>query len=66
VAQLAWLSVVEPEQGLGVGRRLLASFEELARHRGADRLVAASFDGVAGFLRARGWRDSTHGLVRHL
>jgi 2'-5' RNA ligase len=65
-AHLAWLSVVDAERGLGVGRRLLASCEDLARRRGADRIVATTSGAIAEFLRSRGWRDTPDGLVRDL
>lgn len=65
-AHLAWLSVVEAERGLGVGRRLLASCEDLARRHGADRLVLATSDAIVGYLRERGWHDTPEGLVRDL
>jgi hypothetical protein len=49
-----------------VGRRLVAELEELARRRGATRLLLARSDDVRGFLRARGWSDEGESLVRDL
>ena len=66
VAQLAWLSVVEEDRRLGVGRRLVAELEELARRRGATQLVLVRSAVLPDFLRARGWRDEGGALVREL
>jgi 2'-5' RNA ligase len=66
VARLSWLSVAEGQRGIGVGRRLLAGVEDIARRSGAARLVASSAESLAGFLRARGWRDEGDVVVRDL
>ena len=62
LAHLAWLDVSEGDRGLGVGRRLLAAFEDLGRRRGASRLVASQPGSMPDFLREagmarRGWRS---------
>ena len=64
LAHLAWLDVSEDDRGLGVGRRLLAAFEDLGRRRGASRLVASQPGSMPDFLRARGWRDEGGAVVR--
>ena len=64
VAHLSWLSV--SERGLGIGRRLLASVEDLASRSGATQLVMPTGDSVASFLRERGWRDEGDAVVRDL
>ena len=64
LAHLAWLDVSEGDRGLGVGRRLLAAFEDLGRRRGASRLVASQPGSMPDFLRARGWRDEGGAVVR--
>ena len=66
VWRLAWLAVVEGNRGLGVGRRLLAVFEDLARREGATLVIAMQSEVVPDFLRARGWRDEGDALVRDL
>ena len=66
VARLSWLSVAEGQRGIGVGRRLLAGVEDIARRSGAARLVASSAESLPGFLRARGWRDVGDVVVRDL
>jgi 2'-5' RNA ligase len=64
IAHLAWLDVGEDERGLGVGRRLLAAFEDLGRRRGASRVLASQPGSMPDFLRARGWRDEGGAVVR--
>jgi 2'-5' RNA ligase len=66
IARLSWLSVPEDTRGLGVGRRLLAGVEEVARQAGVSRVAASSPDSLPGFLRARGWRDEGDAVVRDL
>jgi 2'-5' RNA ligase len=66
VLRVSWLSVEEGERGLGVGRRLLTSVEDLGRRAGASRLVVSTSGSVASFLRARGWRDEGGQVVRDL
>ena len=66
VARLSWLSVAEGQRGIGVGRRLLAGVEDIARRSGAALLVASSAESLPGFLRARGWRDEGDVVVRDL
>jgi len=63
--RMAWLDVPERARGLGVGRRLLAAVEDLARAHGAGHLVAAR-SGVDDFLRERGWHEDGEGMVRDL
>jgi 2'-5' RNA ligase/GNAT superfamily N-acetyltransferase len=59
VAHLSELLVAAGTRGEGVGSRLLAGFEHLARRRGASRLtLRTEKDGPAsGFYLARGWRE---------
>jgi 2'-5' RNA ligase len=66
VARLSWLSVAESERGIGVGRRLLAGVEDIARRSGATVLVASTAESLPSFLRARGWRDEGDVVVRDL
>jgi 2'-5' RNA ligase len=66
VARLSWLSVAETERGIGIGRRLLAGVEDIARRSGAALLVASRAEALPSFLRARGWRDEGDVLVRDL
>ena len=66
VARLSWLSVAETERGIGIGRRLLASVEDIARRSGATLLVASTAESLPSFLRARGWRDEGDVVVRDL
>jgi 2'-5' RNA ligase len=66
VVRLSWLSVVEGERGIGVGRRLLAGVEDLARRSGATLLIASIAESLPSFLRARGWRDEGDVVVRDL
>ena len=66
VARLSWLSVAEAERGIGVGRRLLAGVEDIARKSGATLLVASTAESLPSFLRARGWRDEGDAVVRDL
>jgi 2'-5' RNA ligase len=66
VARLSWLSVADAERGIGVGRRLLAGVEDIARKSGATLLVASTAESLPSFLRARGWRDEGGAVVRDL
>jgi len=66
VARLSWLSVAHDERGIGVGRRLLAGAEDIARRSGAAVLIASTSESLPSFLRARGWRDEGDVVVRDL
>ena len=66
VGRLSWLWVAEGDRGIGVGRRLLAGVEDVARKAGAARVVASTAESLPSFLRARGWRDEGDVVVRDL
>ena len=50
VARLSWLWVAEGDRGIGVGRRLLAGVEDVARKAGAARVVASTAESLPSFF----------------